>query len=107
VNAVGPGAGSNVVAATPMPTPSAPVVSSATASKTSATLTLGSSSNGGSTITGYAYSLDNKTWTTVTPVAGQFTVTDLKSFTTYKIYVRASNIMGNGVAASTTVKTLK
>jgi large repetitive protein len=107
VNAVGPGAASNVVAGTPMTAPSAPLVNSATASKSSATLTLGPSNNGGSVITGYAYSLDNKTWTSVVPVAGQFTVSGLTSFTTYKIYVRASSIMGNGLAASTTVKTLK
>jgi len=107
VNAVGPGAASNVVAATPMTTPSAPVVSNASVGKSTATLTLGSSANGGSAISGYAYSLDNKTWTTVTPVSGQFTVSGLIAFKSYKIYVRASNVMGNGVAGSTTVKTLK
>jgi len=107
VNGVGPGAASNVVAGTPATTPSAPVVSSANVGKTSATLTLGTFATGGSSITGHSYSLDNKTWMSVTPVAGQFTISGLTSFTTYKIYVRASNVVGNGVVASTTVKTLK
>jgi hypothetical protein len=107
VNVVGPGAASNVMSGTAMTTPSAPVMSSAVVGKTSAALTIGTAANGGTPITGYAYSLDNKTWTSVTPVAGQFTVSGLTSFKTYKIYVRASNVMGNGTAASTTVKTLK
>jgi Fibronectin type III domain len=107
VNAVGPGDTSNVVEATPMTTPSAPAIANAAVGKTTATLTLGSSANGGSAIKGYAYSLDNKTWTSVTPSGGQFTVSGLTAFKTYKIYVRASNVMGNGAVASTTVKTLK
>jgi titin len=107
VNGVGPGEASNTVEATPMTVPSRAVISSAVVGKTSVTLTLGSSANGGSAITGYAYSLDNKTWTGITPSEGQFTVLGLTSYRTYKIYVRASNVVGNGLVASTTVKTLK
>jgi titin len=105
VNAVGPGAASNVLAATPMTVPSIPIISSATTAKTSATLTLGSSATGGSPITAYAYSLDNKSWTSVTPTDGQFTVSGLISARSYKIYVRAANIMGNSVPASKSVRT--
>jgi titin len=107
VNAVGPGAASNVMSGTPMATPTAPVISGVVVGKTSAAVSFAGVTNGGSAISGYAYSLDNKVWTSFTPVDGQLTVTGLTAYKSYKVYVRASNLMGNGVAGSKSFRTLK
>jgi alpha-tubulin suppressor-like RCC1 family protein len=106
VNAVGPGAASTAVSGIPMTVPSG-VKASALAGQTMAIFTLADFANGGSPITSYAFSLDNKNWNPVTPTSGKVTITGLTPLTSYKIYLRASNVMGNGAVSSFSVRTQK
>jgi hypothetical protein len=95
----------------PASTPSAPTnLSSSNISSTSATISFTAGSNGGSAITNYKYSTDGTTYTAVSPASTStsINITGLSSGTTYNIYVKAVNAVGDGTASSAlSVKTLK
>jgi hypothetical protein len=92
---------------TAMGAPRLPTITGAVVGKTSIKLTLGATPSGGSPITGYAYSLGSKVWTNFALVDEQFTIDGLKAGVTYRIYIRAINVTGNGTAAVTLIRTIK
>jgi Fibronectin type III domain len=112
VNAIGNGISSSALSVVmPASTPSAPTnLSSSNISSTSATVSFTAGSNGGSAITNYKYSTDGTTYTAVSPASTNtsINITGLSSGTTYNIYVKAVNAVGDGTASSAlSVKTLK
>lgn len=112
INAIGNGASSSALSVVmPASTPSAPTnLSSSNISSTSATISFTAGSNGGSAITNYKYSTDGTTYTAVSPASTStsINITGLSSGTTYNIYVKAVNAVGDGTASSAlSVKTLK
>jgi hypothetical protein len=61
------------------------------------------SSNGGSAITDYEYSLNNSTWTSLgTSTPTTFTVSGLVNGTPQTVYIRAISAVANGTSASVT-----
>jgi titin len=105
VNAVGDGASSNVLPATPATVPGAPTLSSVTPGEGAVTLHFSApASNGGSVITGYQYSSDGgSTWQTAT-VSGDYPktaqVTGLTNGTEYRFAVRTVNSVGDSASSN-------
>ncbi|MFI5934531.1 fibronectin type III domain-containing protein [Actinoplanes sp. NPDC051494] len=98
-NAVGAGAASAAVTATPAAVPGAPTALSAERGDRSATLTFTApGSDGGTAITGYEVSTDNGT--TWTALAADRIVTGLTNGTPYPIRVRARTSAGTGPAST-------
>jgi uncharacterized repeat protein (TIGR01451 family) len=104
VNAVGAGAASNSVAATPRSTPGAPTITSVTAGdqqiSVSFTAPVG---DGGAPISNYEYSTDNGTsWTARTPAStgSPLVIAGLVSGATYSVRLRAVNAAGAGPASA-------
>jgi len=113
VNANGDGAASATTAGVPSTTPSAPTISSVTASNASLSVAFTSGASGGSTITGYKYSTDGGTTfrtraagTTASPIVISTLSTDgstaLVNGTSYNVQIKAVNANGDGVASATT-----
>jgi titin len=105
VNAVGSGASSLLIQATPMTTPSVPGSFTAVRGNGSAALSFTApSADGGSPVTGYQYSTDaGGTWSALTtsgtsPITA--TITGLTNGTQYDVQVRAVSAAGNGTATS-------
>lgn len=106
MNAVGLGAASNAVSTTVVGPPAAIIGSNISVSRTSVSITFGLANNGGSPITSYNYSTNNKVWTTA-PAGSPVTITGLRPETVYAVYLRADNNQGKGVVTTITYKTLK
>jgi predicted RNA-binding protein with TRAM domain len=95
----GAGAASQTSGFTTPEVPSAPGVS-VTRGDTTLAIAYTPGSPGGSTITGYEYSLDGGShWTTAT-TASPIVVTGLTNGTTYPVSVRAVNTIGNGAGST-------
>ena len=85
-------------------TPAAPTITSISAGETSLTVNFTApTSNGGSSITNYEYSLDGgTTWVTLSPVTttSPFTINGLTVGLTYDVKIRAVNSIGSGTASN-------
>jgi titin len=83
--------------ATPKTTPSAPSISSIAAGNQSLSVAFTAGATGGSTITGYQYSISGgSTWTTASGTSSPITISGLTNGTSYQVALRAVNIVGNG-----------
>jgi len=84
--------------------PTAPSSLVATAGDGQASISFTQGSNGGSAITNYKYSLDGTTYTALSPAAttSPITIPGLTNGTSYNIYLKAVNTVGDS-AASTSV----
>ncbi|AGL16845.1 fibronectin type III domain-containing protein [Actinoplanes sp. N902-109] len=105
VNAVGPGAATAGLTATPRGAPAAPTGLTAVAGNRQAVLTFTTPADGGYPILGYQVSTDDgSTWSgltvTTSGTVNTGTVTGLANGTTYRIRVRAQNLGGNGTPSS-------
>ena len=111
VNAVGSGASSTMVEATPSTLPSPPTGLSGTPGDTQLTVSFTAGNNGGSAITNYQYSTDNgATFLALNPVDASTPITitklssngttDLTNGTPYTVRLKAVNANGVSVASS-------
>jgi hypothetical protein len=84
--------------------PAAPTSLVATAGDGQASISFTQGSNGGSAITNYKYSLDGTTYTALSPAAttSPITISGLTNATSYSIYLKAVNTVGDS-SASTSV----
>ena len=84
--------------------PAAPSSLVATAGDGQASISFTQGSNGGSAISNYKYSLDGTTYTALSPAAttSPVTITGLTNATSYSIYLKAVNAVGDS-SASTSV----
>ena len=82
--------------------PSAPTSLVATAGDGQASISFSQGSNGGSAITNYKYSLDGTTYTALSPSAttSPVTIPGLTNGTSYSIYLKAVNAVGDSSASS-------
>jgi ferredoxin len=106
VNAIGNGAASTAVSGTPATVPGVPTSLTATAGDQSASIACTApSSNGGSAITGYKYSIDGgTTWNTASSATCPISITGLTNGTAYTVWLKATNAVGDSASyASTTV----
>jgi hypothetical protein len=100
VNAIGPGAQSEIVTVTPARAPDAPTGVSAVAGNAQATVSFTPPvNNGGATITGYTVT-SNPGGFTATGSASPLTVTGLENGTPYTFRVVATNSVGNSAPSS-------
>jgi hypothetical protein len=80
---------------TPVNAPDAPKDLSASRGNGTATITFTApTNNGGSAITGYLYSTDGSTYTTVNNTSTSITISGLTNANTYTIYLKANNAIG-------------
>ncbi|MDE0288445.1 MAG: fibronectin type III domain-containing protein, partial [bacterium] len=107
VNVRGAGPPSNSVSKAPSGPPGAPTGLSAAAGDGQVTLSWDApSSDGGSLITGYQYSQDSGSWTSIPSSrpgqanAGGYTVTGLTNGRTYSFQIRAVNGIGGGLPSN-------
>ncbi|MFM8856082.1 MAG: trypsin-like serine protease [Actinomycetota bacterium] len=108
INALGRGAASSAVSGTPLPDPpSAPTIRSITPGNASVRISYRDpSSNGGSSITGYEYSLNGGTWVAAIGASrGSLTVSGLDNGSSVSVSIRAVNSRGGGAASSTVTAT--
>ncbi len=100
VNTVGTSSASAASSATLGTTPSAPTVDSVTAGNAQVTVAFTApSSDGGSPVTSYEYSLDDGfSWVSAAPTSSPIVVTGLTNGTTYSVKLRAVNDVGAGSA---------
>lgn len=109
ISAMGRSSASSAVAGTPLPDPpSAPTIRSIAPGNASVRITYRDpASTGGSSITGYQYSLDGGgTWqATVGAARGSLTVSGLDNGTPVSVSIRAVNSRGGGAASSTVTAT--
>ena len=82
--------------------PSAPTSLLASASDGQATISFTAGSDGGSPITNYKYSLDGTNYTALSPsvTTSPITISGLTNGTTYNIYLKAVNNIGDGTASN-------
>lgn len=82
--------------------PAAPTSLVATPGDAQASISFTPGSNGGSAITNYKYSLDGSTFTALSPsvTSSPVTITGLTNGTTYNIYLKAVNTVGDSLASS-------
>jgi titin len=97
LNAVGAGPESNALVGTPRTVPNPPTVNTVTGGYRTASVAFTPGFNGGATITGYQYELNNSgTWTPVGLPPSPFTVSGLADATGYTLRLRAINSAGTG-----------
>jgi titin len=105
-NSVGTGAASNSLSGTPVALPGAPTITSVQTGAGAATIAYSPGSTGGSTITGYRYSLNGgSTWTTTASTSGSISLTGLGNGDAFSFELEANNASGYGAAASTSFTT--
>jgi hypothetical protein len=82
--------------------PAAPTSLTATAGDGQATISFTAGVNGGSSITNYKYSLDGSTYTAFSPAqtSSPVVVSGLTNGTTYDIYLKAVNAIGDGATSN-------
>ncbi|MCX6457482.1 MAG: hypothetical protein NTU55_00290 [Actinobacteria bacterium] len=82
--------------------PAAPTSLVATAGDGQASISFTQGSNGGSAISNYKYSLDGTTYTALSPTAttSPITISGLTNATSYSIYLKAVNAVGDSSASS-------
>ena len=102
VNANGDGTASSSVSVTPSTNPSAPTSLVATAGDGQASISFTAGANGGSAITNYKYSLDGTSYTALSPAVSTspVTISGLTNATTYSIYLKAVNTIGESSASA-------
>jgi titin len=101
VNAIGAGTASAVAEGIATTTPSAPTISSVTASPGALQVAFDSAANGGSAITAYQYSIDGGShWISTGGLGGSFGISGLTNGTRYTVLVRAVNSIGDGAASA-------
>ena len=107
VNAAGDSPASASVSATPKTTPSAPTTLSATVGSGQLTIAFTAGADGGSAITNYKYSTDGTNFTALSPVdaTSPVTISNLTNGTSYSIYLKAVNAVGDSVASSVVTAT--
>ena len=99
-NTAGYSADSSAISAIPRKVADAPVVQFATAGDSSMLVKFSASAyNGGNTITGYAYTLNNGAYVSCTPSTA-FTIGSLTNGTTYLLQVYAQNAAGYSTASN-------
>ena len=105
ISSAGNGAASTGVTVTPRTTPSAPTNLVATPANDSADIAFTPGDDGGSPVSTYAYTLDDSTWTALSPddTTSPITITGLTNGTTYSIKLRAMNPAGPGSASAAVV----
>jgi hypothetical protein len=84
--------------------PGKPVIS-LTAGNASITVNITSIDNGGSSITGYKYSVDGDAEQSVTTTASSFEITGLTNGTSYSIVVKGVNVVGPGTESDASYAT--
>ena len=90
-------------------TPSAPTITAISTSNGSATVTFTApTSNGGTPITNYEYTIDGTNWIAFSPVeiSSPVTITGLTNGSTYPIQLRAVNAVGSGAPSNILSATL-
>jgi titin len=86
--------------------PGAPTISGSTVSDETINIGYSVSDNGGRTVSGIDYSLDDgESWTTVLAPTSPITVQELTNGTDYRVQIRARNELGVGPASSATTLT--
>lgn len=104
VNRIDNGPNSNSVTATPVTVPYAPTITGITDGNTQLTVAFTPPADGGATITGYQYLVNNSSYTCaglVTDISGNtFTITGLTNGTTYQVFISAVNRIGNGLPSN-------
>ena len=95
------------VSGTPSTVPEPPTIISSSTTSTSISVDFVEGSDGGSTITNYAYSIDGTNFTVRSPenTTSPITINDLSVGTEYTIYIRAINENGYSTSASISVST--
>jgi hypothetical protein len=100
VNAAGGGAASNAVSATAYTVPSAPTITGITGVDKQLTVSFSApSTNGGSGVSSYQYSLDSGAWANFSGTASPQVITGL-NIQSYSVRIRAVNIVGGGAASN-------
>jgi len=99
INAIGTGAASDPVIATPFTVPNSPVVLSVIPGEQSLFINFTPSSNGGSAITNYSYSINgaNGTYILLNTTSSPLTITGLTNGTLYTIHLKAINAAGSSI----------
>ena len=106
VNGAGSGLPSPVVAATPLAAPSAPAITTLNPGNRYLQLTFTqSTSNGGSAITRYEYSLDGGTWRPLPTMATTQNITGLDNGHRYSVMLRGVNAVGGGAPSTAVLAT--
>jgi trimeric autotransporter adhesin len=107
VNAVGDSAASSSVTSTPVAAPAAPTSLVATSGNGQISIAFTAGSTNGSAITNYKYSLDGSSYTAFSPVDATtpVVITGLTNGTSYTIYLKAVNAIGDGAASASVTAT--
>ena len=104
LNSAGASPASNNLTVTPLTVPSAPTLLSVQPGQRQATVEFAAPAvDGGSPITNYQYSIDDgDSWTARQPAstATTFTIGDMINGTTYRVKIRAANVIGHGPASN-------
>ena len=98
VNSLGNSAPSAAVSATPCVVPGLPTINSVVSGNQLLTVSFSApASNGGSSITGYKYSINGTSYTAI-GTSSPFTITGLTNGTAYTVSMKATNAAGDSVA---------
>jgi hypothetical protein len=101
VNGAGNSSASNLITALTATSPSAPLINSLSPGNGSITVNLTQSSDGGSAITDYEYSLDGgQTWISSGTSSSPFVISGLRNGPVYSVLVRAVNVVGASAASN-------